>query len=71
VLLVLDEEGDLTIEHDPGFVLAGVAVHRRRRALRDQLFGEAEGAAAGCRRNLERPQRVEMPQALTMTGWQH
>jgi hypothetical protein len=64
VLLVVDEEDDLALEHDPGFVLAGMAVHRWRRALRDQLFGEAEGAAAGGRGNLERPQRVEMPQAL-------
>jgi hypothetical protein len=33
-LLVVDEDGDLTIEHNPGFVLAGMAVHRWRRALR-------------------------------------
>jgi hypothetical protein len=70
VLLVIEEEGHLTIKHDPGFVFTDMAVHRWSRASRDQLFGEAEGAAAGSRGNLERPQRIEMPQTLTVTGWQ-
>jgi hypothetical protein len=48
VLFVVEEEGDFAVEHDPGFVLAGVPVHRRRRAPGEELFGKAdEGAKAG------------------------